>query len=701
MPFRQGVYWPNVHYTQCRDCRDRFGSSFNARERRDMLTTAARAEGVPLDSFDHNTGQAINAEQPINAGTGSGVPCDFCEETDCDGGDECSARCLRCNSPFCENEDCQRCSQCNQVGCDGHCYYCERHGCYESSENHCVEVEDVEEIQHFDYKPEPNFHGDSEKAKHVHLGFELEVECNYIDRSAHVFSNFDVSGLIYLKSDGSIDHGFEIVTHPMTHEFAIHEFPWQILPELRSVGTRSESNCGLHVHVSRDGFEDPAHLYRWMKLFYRNADEIKELAGRSGDSWASFEGRNQRQNQVKFAKFVKKKTKLGQKEKVFPTLSDQELRQMYNLSRQEDVERYRRRYGQANPGAGSARYSAINCQNTATLEVRVFASSLDERVVRRSLDLVASTVEYTRDLTVRELVEKDGWSFDTFIEWLMEPDHKETYADLADSAPIQTFIQTKDARRAAALRRVEEARRAAARERQAVIRRKAKLREILGLGEAATLPEPGTNAYIPPPPTHPEEEPILAYVASDYSISMDGYPYPDPDSWDSAILSTQARYRQARAAQERSRRIRGAELEAYRMAREQYSESRRAGNRISRASITTGGFIFEFRFESYSGGEWIDSVRDEPTPEPTPEVTQEPTQVVERAPRVRDSHGRFARADGGNAATDAEALYAVRVARDILSGYSDNGYTLTNVGLNYVGNNVINYDITYDREGSL
>ena len=59
---------------------------------------------------------------------------------------------------------------------------------------------------------------------------------------------------IYIKHDGSLDDGMEIVTHPMTLECHCNEMPWQtVMQEAISMGYLSHQcgTCGLHVHVNR------------------------------------------------------------------------------------------------------------------------------------------------------------------------------------------------------------------------------------------------------------------------------------------------------------------------------------------------------------------------------------------------------------------------------------------------------------------
>lgn len=59
---------------------------------------------------------------------------------------------------------------------------------------------------------------------------------------------------IYIKTDGSLDDGMEIVTHPMSLEYH-KDFCWEdIMHHAVRLGYRSHqtSTCGLHIHVNRD-----------------------------------------------------------------------------------------------------------------------------------------------------------------------------------------------------------------------------------------------------------------------------------------------------------------------------------------------------------------------------------------------------------------------------------------------------------------
>jgi hypothetical protein len=116
-----------------------------------------------------------------------------------------------------------------------------------------------------------------------------------------------------------------------------------------------------------------------MKLIYDNQRQVERIAGRSGNHFATF----------------------GDKGRLVSKL----------------------KYGTQSDG----RYSAINTENDATLEVRVFKGSLRKERVMSALEFVAASVEYTRDLKVTSKNQALSWlRFTAYIS-----DNMETYPNLA------------------------------------------------------------------------------------------------------------------------------------------------------------------------------------------------------------------------------------------------------------------------------
>lgn len=267
--------------------------------------------------------------------------------------------------------------ECARPGCDyilNSGSYCD--GCWESEYSSntcscCTSDSDSDsgpspQIYNYSYKPYPMFHGEGP----LYLGLELEINTPYrgMDECAQVAVDA-LGSLGYLKEDGSISQGFEIVTHPMSHEYSRTQFPWHMLRDLAGRGCDGD-DTGLHVHVSRKGFSSPSHVFRWLKFLYRNSEHVSVIARRESSNWAAWDS--------------------------------------YDRMRAKE---------HAKGSTRGDRYRAINVTNDATFEVRVFKASLKEQQVRAALDLVAGSVEYTRELTVADINARGGWTWSAFTAW--------------------------------------------------------------------------------------------------------------------------------------------------------------------------------------------------------------------------------------------------------------------------------------------
>lgn len=234
-------------------------------------------------------------------------------------------------------------------------------------------------LMSWDYRPNLIFRGDKTTDHTPFYGMEIEITTDRVGTLVNTADEF-ASDLVYCKSDSSVD-GAEMVTHPMTYDWAMANFPWRMLTEIRdrAEATVVTSENGIHIHVSRDGFSDSAHLYRWMKLWYRNERDIQRIARRRAHHWGSFSS----EHRAAQAEHVKRG------------------KPSYRASRDNTLDRY----------------SAINTTNDDTLEVRVFASTLRPQRARAALQLVAGSVEYTRTLDAQKVIQRRAWDWQAFMAW--------------------------------------------------------------------------------------------------------------------------------------------------------------------------------------------------------------------------------------------------------------------------------------------
>lgn len=283
---------------------------------------------------------------------------------------------------------------------------------YENDDHWCENERDEDGsyyIQSYTYKPQPCFFGEKDR---FHLGFELEIEArnnNSPNECAEKLHDI-LGGRAYFKHDGSLNNGFEIVTHPHTLSGYRDGFQWEALDTARTMGFRSwdTDTCGLHVHVSRDGFGNTprspgenenewrkrtiivrqSHELRFIKLIYDNQRQVERLAGRKANQWATF----------------------SDKGKLIAKVKD---------NYQSD-----------------GRYSVVNTENYNTIEVRIFKGSLKKERIQSALEFVHASVEYTRNLRVTGSNRALSWiKFSAYVA-----DNMNTYPNLFNY--MEKILQT-------------------------------------------------------------------------------------------------------------------------------------------------------------------------------------------------------------------------------------------------------------------
>jgi len=210
------------------------------------------------------------------------------------------------------------------------------------------------QIHSASYKPNPIFHGKEKNG--LYVGIEIEAEnggdYNNDDIAKELLESFsDNENNFYIKNDGSLNHGLEVVSHPYTIT-KILKCTWlsDVLNMLDSHGFKSHntSTCGLHVHLSRSAFIDSMHQTRFAWYIYESGYTVP-IARRGFNSYCI---------------------------KVNKHLSDN------------------------HPDNDSqSRYEAVNFENTHTIEVRVFKGTLKLETIYNTLLFLDAVFHWTE--TVR------------------------------------------------------------------------------------------------------------------------------------------------------------------------------------------------------------------------------------------------------------------------------------------------------------
>jgi hypothetical protein len=217
-------------------------------------------------------------------------------------------------------------------------------------------------IHSYSYRPRAVFKkADNEHVKDVgqlYFGIELEVERNGSNTSKSDMAKLIENDAYYLKNDGSLSDGFEIVTHPMTFSFIQQNKSImfsKMLSLLSSNGYRSydSDTCGMHIHLSKRAF-GTWQLYRFIKFFVDNKDFVTSISQRKSEQlnkWATIEEEND--NSI----IYKAKKKDG----------------------------------------NSKRYVAINLQNDKTIELRIFRGTLNHMSFMKNIEFAYALFNFTRD----------------------------------------------------------------------------------------------------------------------------------------------------------------------------------------------------------------------------------------------------------------------------------------------------------------
>ena len=219
------------------------------------------------------------------------------------------------------------------------------------------------------YKPTPQFQGKGP----LYAGTEVEIECKDKSGDVDTVKESSLSETLYLKSDGSLQDGFEIVSHPMDREYITsHKGDFEeLFGALVSNGARSwdTDTCGMHVHLSKNQFTT-LHIYKLLRFVYDNQSLILRLSGRKSieklNEWANVADNGT-------APLAIRKAKDG----------------------------------------NNRRYEAINLQNRRTVEFRIFRGSLNPKRYFQNLDTVFALFYFTKNASLRALTEE---SFLAYVE---------------------------------------------------------------------------------------------------------------------------------------------------------------------------------------------------------------------------------------------------------------------------------------------
>jgi len=312
---------------------------------------------------------------------------------------------------YCEScfyEGFYTCSDCCEVYRNEDGYYYEESG-YGPYCSDCYHENHLSGLNSWDFKPSFRvFLGKKEKMQlrtcRTHgeimgepgkgvptFGIEIEVNTDYSGRSLSCFvdivNDYNEDEFYYLMEDGSIaGQGFEIASHPFTLDsIKENDKRLDVFRELSKIGAKSytSNDCGMHIHVGRSSFITRTHLYKFSKFIFENKEFIKSIANREGErlqEWASID------------------------------LSDNEKAALARWC--------------SGRGMNQNRYKALNFQNHATVECRIFRGTLEKKTILRNIEFLHALIEMTKNKDIDHLKVSD---LEDFVI-----DNSNTYPNFAD-----------------------------------------------------------------------------------------------------------------------------------------------------------------------------------------------------------------------------------------------------------------------------
>lgn len=227
-------------------------------------------------------------------------------------------------------------------------------------------------IEPYNYKPDKfNFNRiyGSDDIK-PYLGIELEVDkAGKNDDNAKMVIDILGANNVYCKHDGSLDNGFEIVTHPCTLDYHLNMNYQELFEKLIGLNYRSHDTvtCGLHIHFNKNYFGESKTIQdlcitKLLYLFEKYWDNIAKFSRRDNNKYASRYGMEK--DDSMFEVLYKAKA----------------AKESYN-----------------------GKYRSINLKNENTVEIRVFKGTLKYNTFIATLQFVNKLVMMCRESDLEEI----------------------------------------------------------------------------------------------------------------------------------------------------------------------------------------------------------------------------------------------------------------------------------------------------------
>lgn len=207
----------------------------------------------------------------------------------------------------------------------------------------------------------------------LYIGVELETSDNddIYELARNIDSTYGNWKYVCKKDSSLGPQGLEIVSQPMTPLYHLNSGEWErIVDYVHEQGGVSydSGKCGLHMHVSREFLDEDAP-YRIDRFFHRFREEMINFSRRN-----SFE---------------------------YCHLDEDTLAEI------EDVDE--RKYEWECKKSNEGRYVAVNLENDATVELRLWRGSLNMETIRATIEMTAG-LAYVANAVSDEFADELDWN---------------------------------------------------------------------------------------------------------------------------------------------------------------------------------------------------------------------------------------------------------------------------------------------------
>jgi hypothetical protein len=264
--------------------------------------------------------------------------------------------CNDCGQNWFRCDDCGYLVHCDDMYSNDNGCYCE--DCYCNHHHDEDDLCDMYGIHEYGYRPDMLFKGEG----NLYFGTEMEIDGGDFDKFRFSDLNED---MFYPCSDGSLDDGFEIISHPMTYEWIMENTPYHAICEMAKEANFKSHNtttCGFHIHMSRRAFGNP----------------FEDATNNRITSFIYF-----------FEKFWKEVVIFSRRKHDFNVFSpsinaiDHYAARILDFNEPVDY----KTVDTKKKDKAWDRYHCVNLSNSATIEVRIFRGTLNPQTIIASIQL--------------------------------------------------------------------------------------------------------------------------------------------------------------------------------------------------------------------------------------------------------------------------------------------------------------------------